>query len=142
MKKYFVSLDSIRESLQEAGPNVMIRLVLNDRENERYELDETIFVPLGHNRYVQIFRNRFEVTCHPGSISIDECDLMSLTSAHVKIFNTEEVVQYIARTIYENMVPEMHTNAYVGIGKDIYEEGEGFESDCEKFLCEYEEMNV
>lgn len=62
-------LQSIGDLLvaMQCHPLDMMRLVIYESHMEEYEdsVTEVLFVPLGHQRYVRLFRDINDINCHP-----------------------------------------------------------------------------
>ena len=147
-------LQSIGDILvaMQCHPLDMMRLVIYESHMEEYEdsVTEVLFVPLGHQRYVRLFRDINDISCHPtlgtkryiGDADTDDyLKVPNISSFNAPMMTEEDVLKYIAKTFYEYAEPQMHATVTLYIGNnDIYEEGEGYESSYEKEISSREEM--
>lgn len=147
-------LQSIGDILvaMQCHPLDMMRLVIYESHMEEYEdsVTEVLFVPLGHQRYVRLFRDINDINCHPtlgtkryiGDTDTDDyLKVPNISSFNAPMLTEEDVLKYIAKTFYEYAEPQMHATVTLYIGNnDVYEEGEGYESSYEKEISIREEM--
>lgn len=139
----FNSVKELFDLLDNADPNGDVILAIEDihqyldvSEDEDVSEDVVVFVPLGHRKYLQLFRNLSHPNCHPTSYASTVKDFNDLGTCSAKVWDTACVARYIARSFFENTYPGTNTRATLFIAGNEYFEGEGLEVDVEKMIDE------
>ena len=120
MEVYFNNIDELNKLINEADKDQNIylrRFYLSVWGPIRNQQEEVLFVPLGHEKYLQVFRNLEFPTTSPdgGNGNIGDMKYVKF----IGVCDLKEVVLYIAEKIFYNTEDYLKYEIHIGNKKII-----------------------